>query len=61
MTSLSADPRCVACGGQLAAVKTLLIDQWPKGTRPDYLCPTCKRPYYWRDDPPRLLLGAQKR
>jgi len=64
MTNLVPNKRCEICGGLLAPAKLLSpregseTDQSPNGEPPDYVCIECLRPYYWCENPPRLVMGA---
>jgi len=56
---LSGRDRCEICRGQLAPPESLTgVHPWTQALRPDYVCIDCHRTYFWRDDPPRLVLSS---
>jgi hypothetical protein len=60
MSPSAHDRKCDVCGGPLAAPDTTAItEDSSRATRPDYRCATCRRPYNWRGDPPRLVLSSR--
>jgi hypothetical protein len=63
MTRLVPDKRCEICGGLLAPAKLFAppaaeTDASTNSEPPDYLCIECLRPFYWCENPPRLVRGA---
>jgi hypothetical protein len=54
--------RCIICDGALASPQVLLggVSPWAKAVRPDYMCVGCRRTYYWRGDPPMLVLSGMR-
>ena len=55
MTKLTADEKCVACGGVLVPPELTSVFVTPPGT--DYVCLSCGRPYQWTTgNPPTLIV-----
>jgi uncharacterized protein with PIN domain len=63
MTRLVPDKRCDICGGLLAPAKlfsptTVETEPAADRERPEYVCIECLRVYYWRENPPGLVMRA---
>jgi hypothetical protein len=55
VTKLTADKKCVACGGLLVPPVLASVFLTPPGA--DYVCLACGRPYHWTTgNPPKLTV-----
>jgi uncharacterized protein with PIN domain len=59
MTKLIPDERCDKCDGPLVPPEIAPMGRRSTSDleRPDYVCLLCRRGFYWRGNPPRLVVG----